>query len=231
MWITLFAIPLHERIMFAMKKICIIKNSSLKNVSHDRRNASPSNAGASIAGDIFCAREEWRPINGYRHSYEISSFGRIRSLDRRGNNFLTKGFNLYKGKIMSGSLDKEGYKRVHFITNDGKDRQLSIHRLVALAFISNPQNKECVNHLDCDITNNKVENLEWCTNKENVDYRNKLGRQARGTKMNTCKLSEKDILEIRKIGNLIPYWKIGKKFGISKTYVGRIIRRQNWKHI
>ena len=77
-----------------------------------------------------------------------------------------------------------GYLRVYLRCKDGKRRDVYIHRLVATAFIPNPENKPCVNHKDCDRTNNCVLNLEWCTVKENTEYsethgfmtRDKLGR-------------------------------------------------------
>lgn len=113
--------------------------------------------------------EIWAPIAGYEDLYEVSNMGRFRSLPRiRRAKCGKTAFN--KGKILTPQLSVAGrYLRVA-LSKDGKVRDEFAHRLVAAAFLPNPDNKPEVNHDDGDRTNNKVSNLEWSTRKENADH-------------------------------------------------------------
>lgn len=108
--------------------------------------------------------EEWRPIYGYEGLYEVSSYGRVRSLDRYEVNNL--GYKrLLKGKILSPGIRKDGYFVVSL-----RNKMFRVHRLVAQAFIPNPDELPQVNHKDEDKSNNNVDNLEWCDSKYNNNY-------------------------------------------------------------
>ena len=110
-------------------------------------------------------------MNGY---YEVSNLGKVRSLDHYASNGKANNV-LYKGKILKGWLDgKEHYLQVTLSKNNIKTKH-QIHRLVAKAFIPNPDNKPEVNHIDCNKLNNTIDNLEWCTSKENKDHALKNG--------------------------------------------------------
>ena len=104
--------------------------------------------------------EIWKDIEGFEGLYKVSNLGRIKSLNYR----CTK-----KEKLLKHGSDKDGYLNVK-LCKEGKVKSRSVHRLVAQAFIPNPDNKPEVNHKDEDKTNNKVENLEWVTSKENINY-------------------------------------------------------------
>jgi hypothetical protein len=91
----------------------------------------------------------WKIIEGT--NYEVSSIGNVR--------------NMKTGKVLKGGITPKGYKRVQLY-----DKKVFIHRLVAEAFIPNPENKPQVNHKDGDKSNNFVDNLEWCTNTENMKH-------------------------------------------------------------
>lgn len=117
--------------------------------------------------------EIWKDIviekNGvvydYEGLYQVSNLGRVRSLDRIDNNGYRR-----KGKIIKCRLHKSGYMCVGLRKNGEKQQSFSIHRLVATAFIPNPNNLPVVNHRDECKTNNYVKNLEWCTHKYNTNY-------------------------------------------------------------
>ena len=119
--------------------------------------------------------EEWRPIEGYEGLYEVSSYGRVRSLDRYVKTCY-EAYKLHKGKILSPAKDKNGYLKVHLCCN-GKHNIIRVHRLVCKAFIPNPDNLPEVNHKDEDKTNNSVDNLEWCDHSYNISYGTRTERQ------------------------------------------------------
>ena len=112
--------------------------------------------------------EEWRPIEGYEGLYEVSNTGQVRSFDRYVK-YSNGRIHLHKGKVLSPIKDKDGYLQVNLCYN-GKIHQIKIHRLVAQAFLSNPDNLLYVNHKDEVKTNNSVDNLEWCDVKYNNNY-------------------------------------------------------------
>ena len=111
--------------------------------------------------------EIWRPVVGYEGLYEVSNTGQVRSLDRYVKN--NHSYRLHKGKVLSLLKNEYGYIQVVLSCN-GKHNTITVHRLVAQAFILNPNNLPEVNHKDEDKTNNSVENLEWCTAKYNSNY-------------------------------------------------------------
>ena len=114
--------------------------------------------------------EEWRPIEGYEGLYEVSNTGRVRSLDKYDsmNRFL-------RGRILRLFTDGLGYLRAQLYSNS-KRKSFLVHRLVAQAFIPNPDNLPQVNHRDENPSNDNVDNLEWCDGKYNVNYGTRIDR-------------------------------------------------------
>lgn len=116
--------------------------------------------------------EKWKPIKNYEELYQVSNCGRIKRNYREYTlfNHLTKRENkrIVKEKILKGTTNK-GYKRI-CLTKNKKEKNLHIHRLVAEAFIPNPQNKPFINHIDGNKQNNCVDNLEWCDCDENNNH-------------------------------------------------------------
>ena len=118
--------------------------------------------------------EIWKDIPTYEGIYQASNLGKIKSLERiaikkyRGN-------RVVKERIMLGTINEDGYLKVHF-KNNNRNNSYFIHRLIAQTFIDNPYNKEQINHKDGNKLNNKVDNLEWVTNLENQQHawRNRL---------------------------------------------------------
>ena len=112
--------------------------------------------------------EEWRPIEGYEGLYEVSNTGRVRSVDRYVK-YSNGQIHLHKGKVLSPVKSNLGYLLVSLCCN-GKYKSISVHRLIAQAFIENPDNLPEINHKDEDKTNNSVDNLEWCDRSYNNNY-------------------------------------------------------------
>lgn len=109
--------------------------------------------------------ETWKPIKGYENRYEISSLGRVKSLSRHKCVLQGKEKRTHE-KILKFDQHKNGYLFV-CLYNKSKKHAYPVHRLVAEAFIPNTRNLTQLNHIDGDKTNNKINNLEWCTAKEN----------------------------------------------------------------
>lgn len=115
---------------------------------------------------ITNSSEVWVKLKGYEGYLEVSSEGRVRSVDRiiLRKDTMTPVFK--QGRVLSIQKDRQGYCRIA-VSWKGSTNCLKIHRLVAMMFIPNPENKPQVNHIDGDKSNNKVSNLEWVTNSEN----------------------------------------------------------------
>lgn len=112
--------------------------------------------------------EIWKDIQGYEGLYQVSNFGRVKSLDRMAK---CRGgvYKLNKERIVFGGIGKYGYNTV-CLRKENKRKYLLSHRLVAINFIPNPENKPKVNHINGVKTDNSIENLEWCTVSENTKH-------------------------------------------------------------
>lgn len=121
-----------------------------------------------------------KPVVGYEDYYTVDQFGRVYGIDRT-TTVLDNG-RIYEkpiaGKQMKQSIHTKGYKTVT-LTKGGKTKTRFVHRIVAEAFIPNPDRLPMVNHKDEDKTNNFVENLEWCTASYNRTYGNSIKKQSR----------------------------------------------------
>lgn len=126
--------------------------------------------------------EKWRPAVGYEGQYEVSNLGRVRSLK----------YNRKNNGIMSPTKKHDGYLYVSLrdCGGDNKSRPRAVHRLVAKAFISNPDNLPQINHKDENKNNNFVENLEWCTPSYNTRYGTGLRRATETRRKKGTLLSE-----------------------------------------
>lgn len=137
--------------------------------------------------------EEWRPIEGYEGLYEVSDLGRIKSL---GND------KTRKEKILRQVKMKNGYLIVNLYKN-GKLKTCKVHRLVANAFLENPNSYICVNHKDENKENNFVDNLEWCDHKYNINHGTCIQRRAE--KLTNGVLSKK-VYQYKKDRTLVGVW-------------------------
>jgi hypothetical protein len=110
----------------------------------------------------------WKDVKGYEGLYSVSEFGDVKALDRYVDN-RWGGKVLKKEKNIAIRKDCKGYLRCTLLA-DKTPKTISTHRLVAEAFIPNPENKPCVNHIDCNPSNNNISNLEWVTYTENMKH-------------------------------------------------------------
>jgi hypothetical protein len=175
--------------------------------------------------------EKWKPVKGYEGLYEVSNFGRVKALTRRVD--LGKCHRTFEEHFLSLATDHKGYLRCA-LSHEGTSKTFKVHRLVAEAFIPNPDNKEQVNHIDGNKTNNRVDNLEWCTRSENMHHAcvTKLKRN-NGEYNNGAKLTYKEVVFIRT--HYIPRDKVygtvalANKFGVHRKTISRIITGRYWK--
>ena len=115
-------------------------------------------------------KEIWKDMEGYEGLYQVSNLGRVRSLDRDVK-YANGTVHHYEGMIIKTKLNKFGYPYLSLCKN-GKRWSARVHKLVAIAFIPNPDNRPCVNHKDENKANNRVDNLEWCSKAYNNTYNN-----------------------------------------------------------
>jgi len=169
--------------------------------------------------------EIWKSIVGYP-DYEISNAGRVKSLSRIN----LRGFTL-KEKIIKGGIDTSGYNHIP-LRHKGVRKSLSVHRLVALHFIPNPDNLPEVNHKDGNKLNNNDWNLEWNTRSENMKhaYINYLCKDKSGIGNGRAVLCEVDVLEIRK-SKIRPIRLLAEEYNVSPSCIESIIKRKTWNHI
>ena len=130
-------------------------------------SAIPHNRDIFIGGN-YNMDEVWKPVKGYEGLYEVSNMGRVKSLERTV--WDNRGcYRTVPEKILRGRKNNCDYLQVH-LYRDGKAKWHSIHRLVAQAFLENPQNLPEVNHIDEVRDNNIASNLEWCSRLYNIEY-------------------------------------------------------------
>jgi hypothetical protein len=181
----------------------------------------------------------WKDVIGYEGLYQVSNLGNVRSLDREiaPNNRVPYW---RKGNICKQSKSNLGYMTVGFTVNNVKVSKY-VHRLVAEAFIDNINDYPQVNHIDGDKTNNRVDNLEWCTNSQNHTHASKNGLNKlhlhrvaySGEKNGRSLLTKEQVLEIKQ--KYIPYKysakKLAKEYNVSESCITHILNNTSWKKI
>lgn len=172
--------------------------------------------------------EVWRPVKGFEGFYEVSNCGRVK--------------NLKTGFIFKGETDWKGYRRVTL-----KKKHYKIHRLVAEAFIPNPYNLPCINHKDCNPSNNCVDNLEWCDYQYNNRYGDRLDKVYNANPHNRIRqydLNGKPIRTFKDMRSVVSFYKKdmvwanniglccrGKRktaYGFKWKYLKPVIKRSNF---
>ena len=160
--------------------------------------------------------ESWKKINDYEQ-YQISNLGNVKTIANEATRKerLLKPLNHPKGYFRVG-LWLEGKVKFHFI-----------HRLVAIHFIDNPENKQTINHIDGDKSNNKSDNLEWNTYRENMNHSiiNKLS--SCGERNGRAKLTQLQAEEIKQ--SSLSQRKLASLYNVSQTSIGKIKQGKGWK--
>jgi len=159
--------------------------------------------------------EKWRQIPRLDGTYFVSTLGNVKRVEHIRVN--SRGIPHHiKEKAISQGNDKDGYKQVCLHTSDGRQHQRKVHRLVAEAFIPNPNDYPCVNHKDECKSNNSVSNLEWCTRTYNINYGT--------TKQRIAKSLARPIAQFSKNGKLIAKFGSAKEaqreLGYADWYIG-----------
>lgn len=150
------------------------------------------------------SEEIWKPVVGYEGSYEVSNFARVRSLDRPKYKCPKR---IIKGKIRPQQLLSNGYWSI-MLSKEGLNKRVSVHRLVAMAFLPNPYNYATVNHINYDRKDSNVENLEWCSQSQNIKHATQRPGYRNSMQGRTGKLSphRKPIYQLDLDGNVIKLW-------------------------
>jgi hypothetical protein len=161
--------------------------------------------------------EIWKDIIDYEGLYQISSFGRIKSLEKKVNNSETT-HRVVKERIMRLGITPKGYIQTSLAKKQVNTKFYS-HRLVALHFIPNPHNKLEVNHIDGNKSNNEVSNLEWSTRSENNKHAFNTGlrENAKGSLSKISKLSQKDREDIK--ASSLSRKELRIKYNVSATTI------------
>lgn len=172
-------------------------------------------------GNYITEKEVWKDVIGYEGMYQVSTFGRVRALEREIE-YKNGTRHTYPEKILSARLDKYGYLRTN-LYKSGKAKVKKIHRIVAESFIPNKDKKSTINHKDGNKLNNRVENLEWTTWGEN-------NKHALDTGLRTNKNNSKSI-PVRQYdldGNFIKSYpslaEAKRQTGIDHSNIGRACR-------
>jgi len=147
--------------------------------------------------------EVWKDVVGYEGLYKVSNFGNV--------------YSVRSDKQLKHSKNRGGYLFVVLCT-DSKPKQFKVHRLVAISFLTNPDNKLQVNHIDEDKTNNRLDNLEWVTAKENTNYGSRNKKAAKSNSKN-IKVIYQD--------NTYEYWdsasEFAREFGIHRQHISDVL--------
>lgn len=166
--------------------------------------------------------ECWKWVKGYENLYKISNFGRVKSFHKMNERLLITYPNRLGYPVITLAKNK-----IH--------KLVTVHRLVAGAFIRNPQQKKLVNHKNGVKADNRVNNLEWCTQSENIShsYRTGLQKPLIGSQASWSKVNEKQVIQMRKkfAKGGYTYKRIGQEYGLKTVAAFQIIKRVNWKHI
>lgn len=179
--------------------------------------------------------EVWRQIKN-ADNFLVSNFGRVKSKGRKiryeHHSTGEEHFRQTEDVILKSSLTKYGYPFVNIRFDSGVKKNCMIHRLVADAFIPNPNNYPVVNHKDGVKTNNYKENLEWCTCQYNSKHAIRIGAKQYGSKAHNSVLDE-NLVELLKIKMALGFTlsELSREYGINHVTLSNIKNKKSWIHV
>lgn len=166
-------------------------------------------------------QEIWKPVVGFENRYEVSSLGRFKAL-ARNITYIDGRRGYLKERLVKGTIQKTGYIAVSF---DSKTRRLA-HQVVAEAFLGVPEYKQTVNHKNGNKIDNRIDNLEWATYKQNNAHARQTGlNKQHGERANLAKYSDQFIAAVRNVyAEYRPtYEKLGDMFGLTGCHARQIV--------
>lgn len=184
--------------------------------------------------------EVWREVPEFEGLYEVSNFGRLRSVGRwqlvSPSSKMPNGFSRYlQSKIHKGNPYSDGNGKIRAIVvglrKDGRYHHRSIHDIVLTAFVGPRPHGYYGCHKDDRPINNRLPNLYWGTPAENCADKIRHGNQPRGEIIPWSKLSEEDVKFIRKNAGVISQSKMAERFGVGQPQISRIVNRREWVHV
>lgn len=164
-------------------------------------------------------KEEWKDIPGYEGLYQVSNLGRIKSLTKWNGHKYVKNEHIINPYKHSINNKKKYFRSVIKLCKNGIQKDFKVHRLVAEAFIPNPNNLPIVNHIDGNPLNNRVNNLEWCTQKHNLEHA--INNELKIVRIKT--IDRDTMLEL--LNNGYDYKEISKILGIATGTVFNYIKK------
>lgn len=174
--------------------------------------------------------EVWKSVKGYEWLYEVSNLGRVKGLEKVrviGNG----GIRVYPETIFKSCRNTKGYCVV-ILRDYGYNKTFSVHRLVAEHFIDNPNSLRQVNHKNGVKSDNRVENLEWCTYQENNAHAKRTGLLRSEGELNyMSKLNSTQVLKIRSLKGIKSIKELSAEYSVTKESIYNIWKFGTWKHI